>query len=88
MAMVHMEIEITEKLARTLHAKAKREGVSVSVLVRRELEQKVEPEREPKRRVITEEMRQRAEAVIGKYRDTATDVSVNHDKYYVETILS
>jgi hypothetical protein len=86
--MVRMEIQMTERQARLLKAKAQRVGLSVSALVLRAAERESEPENEPQPRVITEEMKQRARSVIGKYHDTATDVSVNHDKYYVEAIMS
>jgi Arc/MetJ-type ribon-helix-helix transcriptional regulator len=78
--MVRTQIQLTEAQAGALKDLASRRGVSLSELVRQGVERILaENDREDKWR--------RATAVLGRFDDPATDVSVNHDKYLDEAYL-
>ncbi len=80
--MIRTQIQLTERQSRRLKALAKRRGVSVAELIRRAVDQATEG------RLLAdeEEVRARTVEVIGKYTDTATDVSEDVDRYLAETL--
>jgi hypothetical protein len=75
--MLRTQIQLTEDQARALKALAAQKGVSMPELIRQAVE-----------RIIDEsddrERRRRALELLGKYRDPATDVARNHDRYLDE----
>lgn len=75
--MLRTQIQLTEEQARALKEMASREGVSMAELIRRGVERIIQ---ESDRR----DRRQRALSMLGRYRDSATDVSINHDRYLDE----
>ena len=75
--MVRTQIQLSEEQARALKRLAAERHVSMAELVRQGVE-----------RILAEdelaEKWRRATALVGRFRDGATDVSVNHDKYLDE----
>ena len=80
--MIRTQIQLEEKQHRVLKEMAAEYKVSVATLIRQSVDLLIEKEAKPSQ----DELRQRAMAMAGKYRDIegATDVSVNHDKYLEE----
>jgi hypothetical protein len=78
--MVRTQIQLTERQVRRLRALAKRKRVSVAELIRRAVDQTSDASLV----ADEDEIRARALQVVGKYADTATDVSVEHDRYLAE----
>jgi hypothetical protein len=81
--MVRTQVQFTEEQHRHLKAEAYRRGVSLSAMVR-ELVDRSFPDVETDRRAKAEAA---WKAFIGCGNDTATDVSVHHDKYLAEIYL-
>ena len=75
--MIRTQIQLTEDQASALKQLAGEQGVSMAELIRRGAERVIE---EGGRR----ERRRRALAVLGRYRDEASDVAANHDRYLDE----
>ncbi len=75
--MVRTQIQLTEKQAKALKKMATERRVSMAELVRQGVD-----------RILAEDERQekwsRAREIFGRYRDDATDVAENHDKYLDE----
>lgn len=80
--MVRTQIQLTERQSRRLKALAKRKGTSVAELIRRA----VDHASDTSLTADEEEIRARALQVIGKYADTAPDVSEQHDLYLAEAL--
>jgi len=78
--MVRTQIQITERQAQKLHTVASRQGISIAEVIRRAIDAALAHEVIPDQ----EEIRRRARAAVGKFADTATDVSVQHDRYLTE----
>ena len=78
--VVRTQVQLTEEQACGLRALAVQRGVSLAELVREGVEHVLE---ESKR----DELWQRSFQIIGRYTDTANDVSQNHD-YYLEEAYS
>ncbi|MHB9026037.1 MAG: ribbon-helix-helix protein, CopG family [Armatimonadota bacterium] len=78
--MIRTQIQLTEKQARKLRSISERQGVSRAELIRRAVDRAIASEGLPDQ----EEIRERARMVVGKYTDTATDVSIRHDDYLAE----
>ena len=80
--MIRTQIQLEEKQHRVLREMAAEYHVSMATLIRQSVDRFIETEAKPSR----EELKQRALSVIGiaKDIDGATDVSVNHDKYFDE----
>lgn len=78
--MVRTQIQLTERQSRRLKTLAERKGVSVAELVRRA----VDHTSDTSLMADEDEVRARALQVIGKYADTASDVSEEHDRYLAE----
>ncbi|HEY8477727.1 MAG TPA: ribbon-helix-helix protein, CopG family [Chloroflexota bacterium] len=75
--MVRTPVQLTEKQAAALRALALRRGVSVAEIIRQAVERILEESE------ATEQWR-RASAVVGRYRDTMSDVASRHDAYLDE----
>ena len=78
--MVRTQIQLTEEQHRRLKAEAYRRGVSISAVAREFVAlglERREPVGEPRHHQALLDL-------IGCGRDTAADVSVNHDKYLAE----
>ncbi|MBM3269532.1 MAG: ribbon-helix-helix protein, CopG family [Candidatus Sericytochromatia bacterium] len=82
--MVRTQIQLTEEQAERLKAVAARQGISQAEAIRLALDFWLPRIEQTSRR----ELRQRAMQSFGKFRDIEgkTDVSVNHDDYYVEAV--
>lgn len=80
--MVRTQVQFTEEQIEALRARAAREDVSVSELVRRAVEAWVAVERPWK------ETRRRAIEVAGRFRSGHTDVSERHDEHLAEAFRS
>jgi Ribbon-helix-helix protein, copG family len=80
--MVRTQIQLTERQSKRLKALAKRRGVSVAEIIRRAVDQASEASL----LADQEEVRARTLEVIGKYTDSATDVSEDVDRYLAETL--
>jgi hypothetical protein len=75
--MLRTQIQLTDDQMRRLKTQARREGVSVAALIRRGIDQVLEPDGRDRKI-------QRALRAVGRYRhDPATDVSARHDDYLV-----
>jgi predicted metal-binding transcription factor (methanogenesis marker protein 9) len=82
--MIRTQIQLTEEQYKFLREKAAEYNVSMAELVRQSVELLAEQDKKPSR----EELKRRALSIIGIGRDIEgkTDVSINHDKYFVEAI--
>ncbi len=78
--MIRTQIQLTERQTRRLKSMATRSGTSVAELIRRAVDHALDAD------LLADdaEMRARALQVVGKYTDTATDVSEAHDHYLAE----
>ena len=80
--MVRTQVQFTERQIEALRARAAREEVSVSELVRRAVEAWVAtdvPEHEKARRALE---------IAGKFRSGRADVARNHDEHLTEAFGS
>ena len=89
--MIRTQIQLTEEQHNFLREKAAEHNISMAALIRQGVELLVQRQNEPDR----EELKRRALAFIDHieqnpetYRDKEgkTDVSSNHDEYYVQSI--
>ena len=78
--MIRTQIQLTEEQATELKELAARRGVSMAELVRQGVDCILA-------RGEQRERRQRALALIGRYHDGPTDVSINHDDYLADAYL-
>jgi len=78
--MVRTQIQLTERQSRRLKALAAQHSTSVAELIRRAVDHAIDTELV----ADDEDIRARALQVIGKYSDTAHDVSEQHDRYLAE----
>lgn len=83
--MIRTQIQLTEQQVRRLKDRAHSEGVSMAEVIRRCVDRTLEQEQ-----VSRNELYRRAATLIGAFHDceSATDVSVNHDKYLDEAYRS
>lgn len=79
--MVRTQIHLAEEQYRKLRTMAGSKGVSIAEIIRRSVDNTLEAEIMPDR----DELRARACAVFGIYKDIEPDVAENHDKYLPET---
>ena len=75
--MIRMQVRLTDEQVSALKALAAEEGVSTAALIRRSVTYFVH-HRTWRR---TEQSRQNALAMVGKYTSNRTDVSQAHDQY-------
>jgi hypothetical protein len=82
--MIRTQIQLTEAQYRFLREKAAEYNVSMAELVRQGVELLARQDKKPSR----EELKRRALSIIGIGRDIEgkTDLSINHDKYFIEAI--
>lgn len=81
--MVRTQIQLTEEQAAALKAKAVVLGVSMAELIRRGVDQILEPN---EHKAKPERIR-RAIEVAGRFRSGLSDIGTNHDKYVAEAFL-
>jgi Ribbon-helix-helix protein, copG family len=78
--MIRTQIQLGDEQVRRLKRLAAERGVSLAELIR-----------EGADRILADseldERWERASALVGRYRDTATDVAANHDRYLGEAYL-
>lgn len=81
MTVIRTQIQLTEKQARALRARAKSEGISLAEMIRRCVDKGL-ADGKPSRA----ELYARAVRAFGRFsdREGATDVGENHDKYLDE----
>lgn len=80
--MVRTQVQFTEEQIEALRARAAREDVSVSELVRRAVEAWVATETSWK------EKKRRAREIAGRFRSGRADVSRRHDEHLAEAFGS
>lgn len=73
--MVRTQVQFTEEQIEALRARAAREDVSVSELVRRAVEAWVTTE------MPWHETRRRAQAVAGRFRSGQSGIALDHDEH-------
>lgn len=78
--MIRTQIQLTEEQARTLKEIAHQENTSIAELTRRAIDQWLQTTRA----IPMTERRQRALAVVGRFRSGQADVSERHDDYLAE----
>ncbi|GAB6275416.1 MAG: hypothetical protein STSR0004_22830 [Peptococcaceae bacterium] len=78
--MLRTQIQLTERQAAALKARAAAEGISLAELIRRCIDQALASSTGSE---LTERI-QRATAIAGRFRSGAGDLAINHDKYLVE----
>ncbi len=78
--MVRMQIQLTDEQFRQLEALVVDEGISISELIRRCVDDYLRTQASPD----LDARRRRALAVIGKYRSGSSDGSAEHDRYLVK----
>ncbi len=82
--MVRTQVQLTDEQSAALKEISARSGRSVSDLVREGVEGVIARSASPSR----EELVRRALSVVGKFSSGKTDISRNHDDYFVEAILA
>lgn len=75
--MVRTQIQLTPEQSQKLKRIANRRGVSVAEIIRQSIDIALVSEDIPDQG----EIRARARSVFGKYQDSSSDVSENHDRY-------
>jgi hypothetical protein len=75
--MIRTQVQLTEEQVGALRRLAAQRGVSLAELVRQGVERLLVESEEAERW-------QRASELVGRYRDEASDLSVNHDRYLDE----
>ena len=82
--MIRVQVQFSEKQIQLLKARANREQVSVSEIVRRAVDawSKVQSE------VSADERRRRAVGVAGRFASGLKDVSAQHDDYLADAYRS
>lgn len=78
--MLRTQIQITEEQARALRQVAADDGVSMSEVVRRGIDDLLRARHQPS----VEELRRRARAVAGRFRSDRPDVATEHDRELAE----
>jgi hypothetical protein len=78
--MIRTQIQLTEEQARALKEAAHRENASIAELTRRAIDQWLLTTAA----APAGDRRQRALAVVGRFRSGKTDVSERHDDYLAE----
>ncbi|MGB9905355.1 MAG: ribbon-helix-helix protein, CopG family [Desulfotomaculales bacterium] len=78
--MLRTQIQLTERQAAFLKARAAAEGVSLAELIRRCIDQALASSVGPE---PTERIR-RAASIAGRFRSGTGDLAINHDKYLAE----
>lgn len=78
--MVRTQIQLTEEQAQRLKRYAADQGVSIAEVIRRSIDAYARSDYQRD----TDQQRQRALAVIGKYASDINDVSDDHDRYLAE----
>jgi metal-responsive CopG/Arc/MetJ family transcriptional regulator len=78
--MIRTQVQLTEEQVHSLREIAASEGVSMSEVVRRAIEDTVRARHLPSRA----ELRRRALAVVGRFRSGLPDVAVEHDRELAE----
>jgi Arc/MetJ-type ribon-helix-helix transcriptional regulator len=79
--MVRAQVQFTEEQLAALREIAKKEGVSVSHVVREGVDLLLRERRRPKR----EELVKRSLEAVGLFRSGTGDLSAKHDAYFAET---
>jgi ribbon-helix-helix CopG family protein len=79
--MVRTQIQLTDRQARQLRARARERGLSLAELIRRYVEKGLADEAADRSALY-----ERASHLVGRFRDTrgALDVSTRHDRYLDE----
>lgn len=82
--MVRTQIQLSEKQAKILKKMSASRHLSIAELIRQAVDNMI------KSSTITdfEERRRRALAVVGRFSSGKHDISIKHDKYFAESILS
>jgi Arc/MetJ-type ribon-helix-helix transcriptional regulator len=78
--MVRTQIQLREDQVRRLKRRAAQRGVSMAELIREAVDRSLASD-------DLEARWQRALSVAGKFRSGRSDISENHDEYFVEAIL-
>jgi len=81
--MVRTQIQLTEAQAAGLKKRAAAEKVSMAELMRRSVDELLSRPAE----TDEDEKWERARKAVGFLKSGGTDLSVNHDEYFVEAIL-
>lgn len=81
--MIRTQIQLTEKQARWLKARAAEDGRSMADLIRESVDRVVAAA--PAIR-SAEAIREEALAIVGKYRSSRRDLAKNHDRYLAEDL--
>lgn len=81
--MIRTQIQLTNEQARALKMLAARQSVSMAELIRRSVTTLLESEE-----AALEERRERAKAIIGRFRSGYSDISERHDDYLAEDFLA
>ncbi len=81
--MVRTQIQLTERQAKAIKERAKRNRVSMAAEIRRALDRSLEEENP----LLNEEVRRRALAAVGFFDSGLGDLARNHDKYLAEDYL-
>ena len=82
--MARTQIDLTQEQVTALEKLAKQRNLSLSDLLQEGIRSLLQTS-EPK---YTPEQKQRALAIIGRYRSGQADLSTNHDAYFLEALNS
>lgn len=81
--MIRTQIQLTEAQAQALRALALKRGTSMAELIRQSLTARLEAEE-----TVQRERRERALAIMGRFRSGLSDVAERHDDYLAEDFLA
>ena len=80
MAMVRMQIQLSEDQAKALRQIAREQGRSMAELIRWSVDSLFRSHG----RLSREELKRRAMAAVGRFHSGASDISTKHDRYLSE----
>ena len=78
--MIRTQIQLTEEQSREIKSIAEREEVSMAELIRRAVDDWLARYGD----TVSQAKKERALAVVGRYRSGLTDVAEKHDEYLAE----
>ena len=82
--MAQTQIELTEAQVAALENLAKQRNMTFSELIHEGINNLIQSKEHP----YTPEQKQRALAIVGRFRSQCGDLSQRHDQYFLETLDS
>ena len=80
-SVIRTQVQLTDQQLQTLKSRARRDGVSISALVRRAVDAWVAADQRPS----DEERRHRAIEAAGQFGSGSPDIACSHDRYLADS---